>query len=344
MSIDDLDAATAAQAGAHAKDRTISALRRHNSKLTTENDELHQLLARFSTIRAADERVPAWLRPKKKTRAKRATPVLLLSDLHLDEIVDLHAMDGVNEYDRAIAKERLERTINAVVDVLRTYVAGVHYDGIVVAMLGDVLTGVIHDELERTNEAPPAASIVYWVPILASALRHLADEFGRLYVPCVDGNHDRFYKKTPMKERATSSLAWIIYNWLADSLRDDNRITFGLTTSPEQLVDVYGTTLLLSHGDSFRSAGGVGGLYPSLMKWLLRRHQFYTSTQRDFDYAVIGHWHSPLWGQDFVVNGSTKGYDEYAKNSGFTYSAPSQQLFVATPERGMTNRLEVFAT
>jgi len=97
-------------------------------------------------------RTPKWLTPKRRTKAHHATPVLLLSDLHLDERVDLYEMDGINEYDRAIANVRLERIVNATVDLLHTYVAGVHYDGIVVAILGDVLTGIIHDELERTNE------------------------------------------------------------------------------------------------------------------------------------------------------------------------------------------------
>ena len=55
----------------------------------------------------------------------------------------------------------------------------------------------------------------------------------------------------------------------------------------------------------------------------------------------MGHWHSPKWGEDFVVNGSLKGYDEYAKDGGFKFAAPSQQLFTLTPERGIGQRIEV---
>lgn len=347
MAIADLatssDALGLSQAQTKAKQHEVDRLKSANGRLAAERDELRSLLARYSTIKPSDAKVPNWLVPKKKTKAHRATPVLLLSDLHLDEVVDLHEMDGINEYNREIAKARIERIVNATIDLLRTYVSGVHYDGMVVAILGDILTGVIHDELERTNEAPPAASIVYWVPVLAAALRHFADEFGRVYAPCVDGNHDRFYKKTPKKQRAESSLAWIIYNWLADTLRDDDRITFGISTSPEQLIDVYDTRLLLSHGDGFRSSGGVGGLYPSMLKWLLRKHDLYSMTKHDFDYAVIGHWHSPKYGDDFIVNGSTKGYDEYAKDGGFKFAKPSQQLFTIVPERGLAQRLTVQA-
>lgn len=329
--------------------RERDAANRHNAKLLTKVGELEELLSRFSFTSQGETHTPAWLALSDEMRSGKqkrhhATPVLMLSDLHLDEVVDLHEMDGMNEYSRAIAERRLHRVVEGTVKLLKRYVAGIELDGLLLAIIGDVITGAIHDELDRTNEAPPAASIAYWVPVIASAIVWLADELDvPIHVPCVDGNHDRFYGKTPTKQRAESSLAWIIYNWLADHLRDDDRISFGITVSNEQLVDVYSTTLLLSHGDSFRSSGGVGGLYPSMLKWLLRRHDLYTTTKRDFDYACIGHWHQTLWGPDFFVNGSLKGYDQYAKHGGFGFEVPQQQLFLVTPERGVVQRLSVHA-
>jgi transposase-like protein len=324
--------------------KEIDRLRRELAKAGGRIEELEKFLDRYASIKPADMKVPTWLRPKaRKSRTHHATPVLMLSDLHLDEVVELAEMDGLNEYNRKIAQERLNTVINNVCELLRTYVAGVEIDGIVVAIIGDIITGAIHEELADTNESPVPATIVHWVPILASALVRLADEFGHVFVPCVDGNHDRTTKKTRKKKRAESSNAWIIYNWLADTLRHDNRITFSITPSPEQVVNVYGTTFLLSHGDSFRSAGGVGGLYPALLKWLLRRKDLYSQKGTPFDYALIGHWHQLLWGRDFVVNGSLKGYDEYAKDGGFGFERPQQALFIVSPENGIVQRMPVFA-
>lgn len=319
------------------------ATREQLTALQKEHAKAAALLDRYSTIKPADMRAPKWLKQKRSGKAHHATPVLMISDLHLDEVVDFYEMDGVNEYNREIAEVRFGRVIDSTVELLKRYVAGVQIDGIVAALVGDIITGEIHRELAVTNEAPPPASIVHWVPLIASGLRYLADELGLVHVPVVDGNHDRTLQKMQYKQRAESSFAWVIYNWLADTLRDDDRITFAISTSPEQLVDVYETTFLLSHGDSFRSQGGVGGLYPALLKWLLRRHQLYTTTQRDFDYALIGHWHQALWGQDFVVNGSLKGYDEYAKGNGFGFERARQQLMLVTPERGVTGRWHVDA-
>ena len=326
------------------RENEIRRLRRVNGQLGTTVTDLEAKLDRYSTIKAEDMKVPAWLKPKtKKSRNHVCTAMTIWSDFHLDEMVDLDEMDGINEYSREIAEKRFDNVVNDTVKLLKQYSTGAHIEGIVVNILGDMLTGEIHDELSRTNYAPPPASIVHWVPLLAAGLKHLADEFGQVFVPCVDGNHDRTYKRTPKKKRAESSYAWIIYNWLADTLRDDDRIKFGISTSNEQLISVYDTTFLLTHGDSFRSAGGVGGLYPSMLKWLLRRHQLYSATKKDFDYALMGHWHQDLWGQDFVVNASLKGYDEYAKDSGFTFGKAGVQLWTVTPEYGMDNRRFVFA-
>lgn len=330
-----------ARARVHTGD--LAASRLANAKLAREVEELRKLTDRLTSIHPGDLLVPDWVREPAQGKGHHAMPVLLLSDLHLDEVVNLHDMDGMNSYDRAIAEVRLERIINATIKVLRRYVSGVTLDGITVMLLGDIITGTIHPELAETNEAAPPASIVHWVPLLASALRALADEFGFVFVPVVDGNHDRTTFKTRTKKRVENSYAWVIYNWLADTLRDDPRIQFKLTTSPQQLIDVYETTFLLTHGDSFRSAGGVGGLYPSLLKYMLRMHDLYSQTKRDFDYALMGHWHQALEGQDFFVNGSLKGYDEYAKHGGFKFEKPKQQLFIVTPERGVTQRMHIEA-
>lgn len=312
-------------------------------RLASRVDELETMVARLAQVNPQDMVVPPWLSEAASGREHHGTPVLMLSDLHLDEVVDRYEMDGLNKYDRDIAHARLEQVVNGTTRLLRDYVAGLTIDGIVVPLNGDIITGDIHDELARTNTAPVPATIAHWVPALASALTHLADEFGKVFVPTADGNHDRTYKKTPAKQRSESSNAWIIYNWLADTLRHDDRITFSISTAPAQRFDVYETRFLLTHGDAFRSAGGVGGLYPSMLKYLLRMHALYSTARNDFDYALMGHWHQLLWGQDFVVNGSLKGYDEYARSGGFAFERPQQALFIVTPENGITHRIPVFA-
>ena len=317
--------------------------RRDSAALQGEIERLAGLLDRYTVVNPKDLKPAPWLMAKPKRGVHHGTAVLLLSDLHLDEVVDLAEMQGVNEYNRVIAEKRFWNVIEAIIKLRRDYIAGIEFDGIVIALIGDIITGVIHDELARTNEKPVPASIAHWVPILCAGIKRLADVFGKVFVPCVDGNHDRTFHRIPSKQRAESSYAWIIYNWMADHLRDDERITFRITPAADQIVKVYDTTFLLSHGDQFRSQGGVGGIYPALLKWLLRAHELYSNMGQDFDYALLGHWHQLKWLDDCIINGSLKGYDEYAITNKFKFERPQQALFVVTPERGVTTRLEVHA-
>ena len=325
--------------------RELAEERRTNQMLQVQNTSLLELLDRFSVLKPGNLSVPKWTaEPTGRRKKHHAIAVQMLSDLHLDEVVDIHEMDGINEYNREIAERRLHRIAEGIVKLLKRYVAGIELDGLVLALIGDILTGWIHAELERTNEAPVMASVVYWVPIIASMIEWLSDELDvPIHVPAVDGNHDRAYLKPHAKQRAVTAISWVIYNWLADKFEGNDKVTFALTTSPEQIVPVYDTRLLLSHGDSFRSQGGIGGLYPALLKRVLRWHDLYSQTKTDFDFVLIGHWHQTLFGQDFFVNGSLKGYDEYAKGLGFKFERPKQTLFLVTPERGVVQRLEVHA-
>lgn len=338
------DESTAAvRAKLDAERKAHAGTRRELVKMGERTAELESLLERYTVAQPSALVVPKWLAARRSRKAHHATALLLLSDLHLDEVVNPAEINGVNAYDRAIAEARLHNVIEGAIEMCERYVAGVEFDGIVAALLGDVLTGVIHEELARTNAAPVMSSVVHWVPKIAAALVRLADVFGAVHAPCVDGNHDRFYAKIPAKQRAESSIAWVFYNWLAAALADDKRITFSITPAPEQVVGIYDTKVLLTHGDGFRSAGGVGGIYPSMLKFLGRKHQQFADTGQPWDVAIMGHWHQYLTGRDFIVNGSLKGYDEYAARNGFGYEPARQALAIVTPERGITQQMPIYA-
>lgn len=283
--------------------RAHAATRRATSKAEARIVELEALMDRYQAVKPADMKVPKWLAPKARPKAHRATALLMLSDLHLDEVVDRHEMSGMNEFNRAIAERRLEHVVEGTVKLTSTYVAGVTFDGIVVALNGDILSGEIHDELARTNAAPTTASVTHWVPRLASALTYLADHYGRV--------HDR--------------------------------ITFTITTAPGVVYPIYDTVFHQSHGDAFRSAGGVGGLYPSMLKHILRLDAMWGTQGHRIDCHLFGHWHQYLTGSNFLVNGSLVGYNEYARRSAFGFEPPRQALAIVTPERGIVQQMPVYA-
>lgn len=311
--------------------------RRLRSRIGELEDEL-SVASRFPEVEPPD-----WTPRRSTKRAHHATPVLMLSDLHLDEVVNPDEVEGLNAYNREIAEARLSRVVDYTVDVCERYFAGLTYDGIVVPLGGDMITGEIHEELAETNEAPSAESVVYWCERLCSAIAYLADEFGRAYLPCVDGNHDRNYKRKRSKRRARSAWTWVLYNFMARRFADDDRVSFDISESSDLRFSVYETRFLLTHGDEgFSGGNGIAGHWSPVSRGHARKQQRDLNAGREWDVLIMGHWHQLTYGPGFIVNGSLKGYDEYAFGKNFPYERPQQALFIVTPENGITMRTSVY--
>lgn len=279
---------------------------------------------------------PSWTRKAPKAGRKHGTPWLLLSDLHLDEVVQPAEIGNVNAYNRKIAEHRLQATFTNAVDICRTYWSGIEYDGIVCALGGDNYSGDIHDELTQTNEDTILGSILHWTDRLASGIAMLADEFGKVHVPVVVGNHSRRSRKPRSKFRARDNFDWFTGHLLARQFAHDKRVTFDVSEAADTIVDAYGRKVCLTHGDQTSGGGGIGGIWPPLMRLDARKRQRANAIGQPYDLLIMGHWHQLTWGPSFIVNGSLKGYDEYAYTSNFGYEPPQQALWLMTPEHGRT--------
>ena len=279
---------------------------------------------------------PKWLTAPPKSKAHRGTAWLLLSDLHFDEVVDPGQIGGVNKYDRPIAEMRLRSTVEQTVKICRDHWTGVTYDGIVAPLAGDLYAGDIHDELKHTNADVIMGSVLHWSDQLASALVALADEFGKVHVPVVVGNHGRTTRKPMAKFRARTNWDWFTGHLIARTLAGDKRITFDIGEGADNLTASYDKTVCITHGDQVTGGAGIGGIWPPIMRLDARKRARYQAVNQPYDLMVLGHWHQLTWGPSFVINGSLVGYDEYAAVSNFGFQEPAQALWLMTPERGRT--------
>lgn len=317
--------------------RERDSLRRLLDNERARSAELGRLLDFHDAITRANPQPPKWLTPKKPKKAgHRATVVALLSDTHFDEVVNPDELGGLNAYDRDIATRRLKRWAEGVVKLSRDYLAGVTYDGAVVMLGGDIFTGNLHD-LSETNEDTLFGSLLYWSEMLAAALDMLAEEFGRLHVPVVVGNHGRLTRKPRTKLRARDNLDWLLGHMLARQMTSE-QVTFEVPDAADLMVDVYGTTHLLTHGDQVTGGGGIGGIWPPLMRMKARKTESYSAQDKPFDVMVCGHWHQLVMApeQGLIVNGSTKSVDEYAFLQGFRPERAQQAMWLVTPEHGVS--------
>jgi DNA-directed RNA polymerase subunit H (RpoH/RPB5) len=283
----------------------------------------------------------SWLTYKSKGDASKSVPVLFLSDLHFDEVVEPSQVEFVNQYNREIATKRISSVFNNALDLLTKKLKG-KYAGCVVALGGDLLSGNIHEELAETNEATILQSVLALTDLLHVGLAQMVEEFGKLYVPCVVGNHGRIHKKPRAKFKVQQNYEWIIYQLLAQRFASDSRVTFEIPESTDVTFKIFKTTFLLTHGDQFKGGSGISGIFTPLMLGASRKLKRQQAVQKPFDVMMVGHFHSYIHTNSLIVNGTTKGLDEYAYQMNFGYERPQQALFLVHEQHGITIRTPVF--
>ena len=284
---------------------------------------------------------PKWLKKPSSKTEHRGIANLLLSDLHLDEVVSPDQMGNVNAYNRLIAEYRLKEIAERTVEVAKDYINGISYDGITTWLGGDIFSGSIHEELRNTNEAPIMASFDFWIDPMVAVLKFMADEFGSVHVPGCVGNHGRNTHKPIMKNRVEDNFDWLFYRVIARELRDDDRFTWQLPVTADVSVQHYDHRYLLTHGDQFRGGSGISGIQTPLALGAFRKSKRQQAVNDPFDTMILGHFHQYMTIPGIIVNGSLKGYDEYAAISNFGYEVPKQAFWITTPERGPAFHLAI---
>lgn len=320
----------------------LTAAKRQIRELEGENAKLQQTLEVVAAAQSVPR--PDWLRGAKKAKGHHGTLVAPYSDFHIGEAVDPAEMNGYNAYNVEIAEQRTRRFFERTILVARDYLAGVTYDGIVMPHLGDTISGDIHEEFKQTNELSNYEAIPYAVAWLEEGIGLLADEFGKVHVPCVPGNHPRDSKAPRYKKRSAHNADTLISNLVAQKFRNDDRVTFDIPAALSADFEVYGTRFRIEHGDEAKGGGGIQGALAPLALHTHRRRKQAQAEGTPFDVLMMGHWHQLMFalGKGFIVNGAGKGYDEYARGKAFEPEPPQQALLTVTPEYGVTAQLPLF--
>jgi hypothetical protein len=324
--------------------RERNAARLEATLLSDRVAELERTLGFIESASSMSIEPPTWIQPNSNSRKKHATLALLLSDTHFDEVVIPDEVGGLNAYNRRIAEIRLQMWTDNAIKMARHYLSGVTYDGVVVMLGGDIFSGDIHEELAQTNETTMLDSLLHWSEQICAALLVLADEFGKVHVPCVVGNHGRMSRKPRMKLRAKTNFDWLLGKMIERHLSLDKRFTFQISENADTLIPIYGHGHLLTHGDQVSGGGGIGGIWPPIMRMRARKAQRAMDTGQPFSTLWMGHWHQYISTPYMIVNGSTKGLDEYAWLSNFGFEVPQQALAIVTPEHNITVQAPIFCS
>lgn len=267
---------------------------------------------------------------KRKARDKKhlAAAVFAFSDWHAGETVTSGQVNGLNEYTPEIFCERAEAVFRNGLSLVELHRNEVSIPTLVVGLVGDMMTGYLHEDLKLTNSLTPPEELDLLLDTLAAGFDYLLahGDFERILVPCAYGNHGRGTMKPSHAAGAKTSWETLLYSRLAKHYAKEKRIEFVIPEGAHTYTDVYGTMIRWHHGDGFNYGGGVGGvLIPgrkALSKWETYRHA---------DQTVVGHWHQLTFDRDLIVNGSLIGPTAYGMKVGSF--EPAQQAFFLVDER-----------
>lgn len=275
----------------------------------------------------------------KSTLDESNTGFLIASDWHADEVVKPSTVLGKNEYNRDIAEKRIKNFFsNAIYMVKKKPV-----DNLVVGLIGDMIGGYIHDELAQTNSMSPMQGIQFVKTLVISGLKAIHDELPdlqKIVVVGICGNHTRTTKKMQFANGFAMNHEYFMYKDIEQTLTlmGLTKFEFIIPESEFAYLDIYGKKILFCHGHQFRSAGGIGGIYPSMFKWYAKLNQTIK-----IDKAFIGHYHQMIYTKEVCVNGSLKGFDAFAMGHGLAYEEPQQTYVILNEKRGFIFYSPIFA-
>lgn len=309
--------------------------------LTAERKKNAALEAKLDLLTAIDgiEAVASpFARPPKGSTGHRGTVSLILSDAHWDEVIRPEQINYPNAYNRQIAVKRLRAAAERTIVLSRDYITGLTFDGLILWLGGDLVSGNIHDELSRTNDGQHMLDTIdFWSDQLASAIVALADHFGKVHCPVVVGNHGRTSKKPEAKNAVRSNYDWLLARIVQRALKTDERITWNISEARALYENVYGHVYRFEHGDQFKGGEQITGPIRPVM---FGRQQLLNGGAK-FDTLLVcdKHQYSSLPGA--TVNGSLCGYGEFADGRHYRPEPPQLAYWIDTPERGASFHMPI---
>jgi hypothetical protein len=266
---------------------------------------------------------------------------LLFSDTHASEVVSLEETMGMNAYDWPTMLGRMDSIADAIVS------HKAHFNGKIrrlnLWMLGDMLSGDIHEELAVTNDRPTAEAVVDFAYDVARWIEErFLGEFHEVVIAGVPGNHPRASKK-PAAKLAHNNADWLTYKMLEALLRKQQGVSFQLRRGGFNTVRVAGRwNVLLMHGDGIRTTM-PGVPWGGVVRRITTLEAQFAKAKDPLDYVCLGHFHTAnsldgVHARTFL-NGSVKGLDEYGLKQFGSGRDASQLLLTFHRRRGWTGTL-----
>jgi hypothetical protein len=259
-----------------------------------------------------------------------ATAILCLNDWHVEETIDPDLVYNLNRYNLEVAAKRIENVGHSFLKVLKSARVLSNINDLVIAVLGDLINGYIHEEMVEDNQLPPTEALLFARRHLKALIEFILanTDFEKITIATSYGNHGRTTRKPMIATAYANSYEWLIYEVMADEYKDHPRVNWVVSKSYFNNLNIQGKRVRFHHGDFVNYQGGVGGLMIPLRKSI---HEWNQSLPADLD--VLGHWHQFLRSRNAVVSNCLVGTSPYSFRIKAAHSEPSQTMIVMDRDR-----------
>lgn len=310
-------------------DRKYRNLLRENNRLERELDAAFEIKAHrgIHKIKAREGRGDS-----------EAMAVAIASDWHIEEEVKAGSVNYRNKFNLDIAKKRVDKFFERIVRMIRKEQQDVKIHELMLALLGDFVTGRLHEENLEVCLLRPMDAIMLAQDWIESGILFLLEHTDlKIVIPCTVGNHSRITRRVHHGTERGNSMEWFMYNNLAQRFADEPRIKFILGEGYLLYMNVYNQVIRLHHGHNVRYWGGVGGLTIPMNKAIGQ-----WDLERQANLTLCGHFHQYIPMRRFVVNASLIGYSPFAIAIKGEYEPPSQSFFLIDKKRGKTVSIPLY--
>jgi len=277
-----------------------------------------------------------WEAPSGGVSSEEAS--LLLGDLHLGERISRDEVHGFGEYNFEIFTKRIKFLARTIKNITIRKLTGYRVDRLHVLGLGDMVSGIIHDELKENAESL-MFQIINGAYVVAQFILELSQLFQEISIDGVLGNHGRISKKRYYKRRYTN-WDFIFYQFLGTFLSSNERIKCNFPKSFFLVKKIYDWNFLVLHGDNIRSWFGIPWYGIERAMW--RLGDLLQGKGVRIHYRVLGHFHKT--GEldrapgEILINGSFSGGSEYSLGAMFEFDRPTQLFFGIHKDIGVSWR------
>lgn len=309
------------------------------SRLAASEAEVESLKTRVDFLSNIQDTKPFKMRVIKRNRKNGgATAILMISDVHCEELVEPSKVNGLNEYNLKICESSLNQVFSRFVMLLNQERQLVDIREMVLWIGGDLASGAIHPELIEVAQLPVMHAFRWIQERLEGGIQYLLDNAGldRIRIITSVGNHSRNTIKRMISTEIEHSYEYNMYK-VMEAKTKDPRIEWQIEDGYLTYADVEGWITRWHHGSAIKCNGAIGGISTAITKAIRGWDQ-----QIKADYSFSGHLHQFMFGKNFVCNGSMIGHSPFAIEIKCEFEDPSQTFCVIDRERGLTVVKKIF--